>query len=113
MLPTDVAYQRISAKRLQTPLNIEPPANDEETEEFVLNEIIKLVEEAENDAILLIDACAVRHGVKQEVEDLYKHTGFPVYSAPMGKSVVAETYERYGGVRCSNLWAHRTLLTPF
>lgn len=105
MLPTDVAYQRISAKRLQTPLNIEPPANDEETEDFVLNEIIKLVEEAENDAILLIDACAVRHGVKQEVEDLYKHTGFPVYSAPMGKSVVAETYERYGGVRHSLICA--------
>ncbi|KAL1950660.1 hypothetical protein VTO73DRAFT_5784 [Trametes versicolor] len=105
MLPTDVAYQRISAKRLQTPLNIEPPANDEETEEFVLNEIIKLVEEAENDAILLIDACAVRHGVKQEVEDLYKHTGFPVYSAPMGKSVVAETYERYGGIYVGSISA--------
>ncbi|KAI0821959.1 pyruvate decarboxylase [Trametes gibbosa] len=98
MLPTDIAYTRISASRLHTPLSIEPPLNDSETEEFVLDEIIRLVEEAQNDAIILVDACSVRHGVKKEVEELYKRTGFPVYSAPMGKSVVAETYERYGGI---------------
>ena len=98
MLPTDVAYERIPAKRLQTPLNIEPPANDPEVEEFVLDEIVKLVEEAQNDVIILVDACAIRHGVKKEVEELYQRTGFPVYSAPMGKTAVSESYERYGGV---------------
>ncbi|KAJ8457323.1 hypothetical protein ONZ51_g11605 [Trametes cubensis] len=98
MLPTDVAYERIPAKRLQTPLSIEPPANDPEVEEFVLDEIVKLVEEAQNDVIILVDACAIRHGVKQEVEELYRRTGFPVYSAPMGKTAVSESYERYGGI---------------
>ncbi|KAI0670914.1 pyruvate decarboxylase [Trametes maxima] len=98
MLPTDLAYERIPANRLRTPLNLEPPENDAEVENFVLDEIVKLVEEAQNDAIILVDACAVRHGVKKEVEELYKRTGFPVYSAPMGKSVVPESYERYGGI---------------
>ncbi|KAI0333709.1 pyruvate decarboxylase [Cubamyces sp. BRFM 1775] len=98
MLPTDVAYERIPAKRLQTPLSIEPPANDPEVEEFVLDEIVKLVEEAQNDVIILVDACAIRHGVKKEVEELYRRTGFPVYSAPMGKTAVSESYERYGGI---------------
>ncbi|KAL7280039.1 hypothetical protein ACG7TL_006453 [Trametes sanguinea] len=98
MLPTDIAYERIPARRLKTPLNIEPPANDEEVEQFVLDEIVKLVEEAQNDVIILVDACAIRHGVKKEVEELYKRTGFPVYSAPMGKTAVSESYERYGGI---------------
>ncbi|KAI0369373.1 pyruvate decarboxylase [Pilatotrama ljubarskyi] len=98
MLPTDIAYQRIPAKRLKTPLNIEPPANDPEVENFVLDEIVKLVEEAQNETIILVDACAIRHGVKKEVEQLYKRTGFPVYAAPMGKTAVSESYERYGGI---------------
>ena len=98
MMPTDLAYERISGSRLKTPLNVEPPENDPETEEFVLGQIVKLVEEAQNDVIVLVDACAVRHGAKKEVSEFYHHTGFPVYSAPMGKTAVDETYERYGGV---------------
>ncbi|RPD77946.1 pyruvate decarboxylase [Lentinus tigrinus ALCF2SS1-7] len=98
MLPTDIAYMRISATRLKTPLNIEPPANDPETEEFVLDEIVKLVEAAQNDVIILVDACGIRHGVKHELEALCKHTGYPVYAAPMGKSVIDESYSRYGGI---------------
>ncbi|KAI0700359.1 pyruvate decarboxylase [Cerioporus squamosus] len=98
MLPTDIAYMRIPATRLKTPLSIEPPANEPETEEFVLDEIIKLVEAADNDVILLVDACGIRHGVRHEVEELVKRTGFPVYSAPMGKTLIDESYSRYGGI---------------
>ncbi len=98
MLPTDIAYMRISATRLKTPLNIEPPPNEQETEEFVLDEIIKLVEAAQNDVIILVDACGIRHGVRHEVEELVHRTGFPVYAAPMGKTLIDESYHRYGGV---------------
>lgn len=98
MLPTDLVHESIPAKRLQTPLNLSPPQNDPEVEEFVLDEIIKLVNEAEQDVVILVDACAVRHGVKKELEELVAKTGFPVYAAPMGKTAVEETYERYGGV---------------
>ncbi|KAI8993998.1 pyruvate decarboxylase [Trametes punicea] len=98
MLPTDIAYERIPAKRLKTPLNIEPPENDQDVENFVLNEIVKLVEQAESNAVVLVDACAIRHGVKQEVAELCKRTGFPVYAAPMGKTAISESYERYGGI---------------
>lgn len=98
MLPTDVVHEKIPAKRLQTPLNHEPPANDPEVEAFVIDEIMKLIHEAERDIIVLVDACAVRHNVKKEVEELLKKSGFPVYAAPMGKSAVPETYDRYGGI---------------
>ncbi|KAI0920093.1 hypothetical protein AcV7_006086 [Taiwanofungus camphoratus] len=98
MLPTDLAYVRIPAKRLLTPLNSVPPENDAEVESFVLDEICKLVDEAGQDAIVLVDACAIRHGVKKEVAELVRRTGFPVYAAPMGKTAVDERYERYGGI---------------
>ena len=98
MLPTDIVHERIPAKRLLTPLNHDPPENDAETEAFVLDEIMKLVSQANEDVIILVDACAGRHNVKQELGELVKKTGFPVYAAPMGKSVVPESYERYGGV---------------
>ncbi|EKM51580.1 uncharacterized protein PHACADRAFT_261809 [Phanerochaete carnosa HHB-10118-sp] len=98
MLPTDLVHERIPTKRLQTPLNIEPPQNDPEIESFVLNEIIKLIEEAERDVVILVDACAIRHNVKKEVFEFAERTHFPVYSTPMGKTAIPEDYERYGGI---------------
>ncbi|KAF7346218.1 Pyruvate decarboxylase [Mycena sanguinolenta] len=97
-LPTNLVFEKISSERLKIPLSRLPPPNDPETEAFVLDEIVKLVEEAEDDVVILVDACAIRHDVRAEVNDLIKKTGYPVYSAPMGKTAVSEKYERYGGI---------------
>jgi pyruvate decarboxylase len=56
------------------------------------------VKQADGDVIILVDVGAVRHDVREEVSELVKKTGFPVYSAPMGKATVSEKAERYGGV---------------
>ena len=103
MLPTDMVKERISASRLKTPLNLAPPENDPEIEAFVLDEIVKLVEgvtkgEENGEVVVLVDACAVRHHVKKEVDELVKKVRFPVFAAPMGRTAVDESYERYGGV---------------
>lgn len=97
-LPTDTAYEKVSAERLRIPLSRNPPTVEPDIEDFVINEILKLVEEAKGDAILLVDACTIRHHVVEEVRELARKTKLPVYSAPMGKSAVPEGYERYGGV---------------
>lgn len=97
-LPTDLVYAKISSAPLQTPLDFDLPPNDEETEKYVLDEIVKRIKEAKNDVAVLVDACALRHGVVQELHELLRATGFPIYSAPMGKSIVPEDYERFGGV---------------
>ena len=101
MLPTDVVHMKISSKRLQQPLDLERPINNPEVEQFVLDEIVKLIEEADRDVVILLDACVVRYRVQKEVKELVHKTRFPVYAAPMGKSSIDETYERYGGVRIS------------
>ena len=100
MLPTDRVYNKIPRARLDVPLKSKQKSNDPHTEEFVLKGIQKLVEEAGAEVVILVDACTVRHDVTDETWDLIKRTGFPVYSAPMGKTAVPEDYERYGGVRC-------------
>lgn len=111
MLPTDLVHDQISSKRLRTPLNVQPPQNDPEVESFVLDEIMKLVEDAQRDIVILLDACSIRHDVRQEVLELVQKTHLPVYAAPMGKTAIPEDYERYGGVRyiqllsdSSHLW---------
>ena len=81
-----------------------------DVEKFVLDEIVKRVDKAGGDIAILVDACAIRHGVVHELHELMHATGFPIYSAPMGKSIVPETYERFGGV-CGvefSLQPHRT-----
>jgi pyruvate decarboxylase len=91
-------WETISSHRLRIPLSRVTPPNDPDVETFVLDEIVKLVEQVDNDVIILVDACARRHDAISEVTDLVRKTGFPVYSAPMGKAIVTESYERYGGV---------------
>lgn len=97
-LPTDLAYAKISSDRLKVPLPRHPSPNDKDEESFVIDEIVKLVEEAGGDVVVLADACSIRHDVVAELKELLHKTGYPVYCAPMGKSAVDETYERYGGV---------------
>ncbi|KAG5727919.1 putative pyruvate decarboxylase C13A11.06 [Termitomyces sp. T112] len=81
-LPTDLVSANISTERLSIPLTRNPPPNDPQTESFVIDLIAKQFEVAEGDAVVLVDA----------------KTKFPVYSTPMGKTVVDENFERYGGI---------------
>ncbi|KAJ7601083.1 pyruvate decarboxylase THI3 [Mycena floridula] len=102
-LPTDIVYEKISSERLKIPLSRIPPSNDPDTENFVLDEIEKLVDAADGDVIILVDACAIRHDVRDEVLELAKKTQYPVYAAPMGKTSISESYERYGGIYVGSL----------
>ena len=105
-LPTDIAYERISAARLSTHINREPPENDSDIEASVVESIHKLVKEAGSDVAVLIDACTIRHRIKKELREFLDKTQFPVYAAPMGKTAIDEDYPRYGGV-CYRLRGHR------
>jgi pyruvate decarboxylase len=102
-LPTDMVYQQISSERLKTPLSHTLLPNPPEVEDFVINLIHERVTAVEGDAIVLVDACVVRHGVRKEVVDFLHKTGFPVYASPMGKTAVDENEKRYGGIYIGSL----------
>jgi pyruvate decarboxylase len=104
-IPTNIVYEKVPSGRLNTPLSHLPPPNDPETEEFVIKEIVRMVKEVEGNAIVLVDACTVRHYVRKEVEELVKRTGLPVYTTPMGKTAISEDTPRFGGV-CTSRTVH-------
>ena len=53
---------------------------------------------AEGDAVVLVDACVIPHGPREELNCFVKKTKSPVYPTPMGKTAVDENFECYGGV---------------
>jgi pyruvate decarboxylase len=98
-LPTDMVYQQISSERLKIPLSPALLSHHPKTENFVIDLIHERVTAAGGDVIVLVDACVVRHGVRKEVVDFLRETGFPVYATPMGKTAIDENDKRYGGVQ--------------
>ena len=95
---------------LETPLDFPIPENNAATEAVVLDEIAKQVSVAQERVVVIVDGCALRYGVTNEVKNFLEKTKFPVFVAPMGKSGVDESYERYGGV-CASSERSRVLLT--
>lgn len=95
-----MVFEKISSERLKIPLSRLQAPNDPAVEKYVVRQIQKLVDEADGNVVFLVDACTIRHDVREELDVLIKKTGYPVYSAPMGKTAVCEDYERYGGVCC-------------
>ncbi|KAG9249143.1 thiamine diphosphate-binding protein [Calycina marina] len=96
-LPTDMVQKKIGGERLKTPIDTAFPENDEAKEDYVTAVVLKYLMAAKN-PIILVDSCAIRHRVLDEVHDLVDKTGLTVYVTPMGKGAVNETHANYGGV---------------
>jgi pyruvate decarboxylase len=96
-LPTDVITRKIEGERLETPIDLSLPPNDPEKEDYVVDVVLKYLHAAER-PVILVDACAIRHRVLEEVHDLVEASGLPTFVAPMGKGAVNETHKCYGGV---------------
>ncbi|OAX81058.1 pyruvate decarboxylase [Emergomyces africanus] len=96
-LPTDMVKQKVEGERLKVPIDLKLPENEVEKEEYVVDVVLKYLQAAKS-PVILVDACAIRHRVLEEVEDLVKKSGLPTFVTPMGKSAVDETLPNYGGV---------------
>ncbi|ROW00234.1 hypothetical protein VSDG_03451 [Cytospora chrysosperma] len=101
MLPSDMIGEKIEGARLKTPIDLSDPPNDPEKEDYLVDIILKSLYEAKN-PIILVDACAVRHRVLDEVHSLLEKTNLPVFMAPMGKGAVNEQHPNYGGIYAGN-----------
>lgn len=96
-LPTDIVQKKVEGKRLETPIDLHYPTNNPDKEDYVVEVVQKYLLAAKN-PIILVDACAVRHRVLEEVHDLIEKTGLPVFVTPMGKGAVNEEHPNFGGV---------------
>lgn len=101
MVPSDIVGEKIEGARLNTPIDLSEPPNDTEKEDYVVDVILKSLYEAKK-PVILVDACAIRHRVLDEVNGLLEKTKLPVFVAPMGKGAVNEQNPKYGGVYAGN-----------
>ena len=92
-----MVQKKVEGERLKTPIDLHFPLNDQTKEDYVVGVIEKYIYAAKN-PIILVDACAIRHRVLEEVHDLINKTKLPVFVTPMGKGAVNETHPQYGGV---------------
>ena len=100
-LPTDMVEKKIEGERLKTPLDLSYPPNETVKEDYVVGVVLKYLHAAKS-PIILVDACAVRHRVLDEVHELVAKSGLPTFVAPMGKGAIDETLPNYGGVYAGN-----------
>ncbi|KAI2634484.1 pyruvate decarboxylase [Xylaria nigripes] len=97
MLPTDMVTKKVEGKRLDTQIDLREPQNDKAREDYVVDVVLRYLHAAKR-PVVLVDACAVRSRVMEEVRDFINKTNFPVFVTPMGKSAIDETHHCYGGV---------------
>ncbi|KAF4995663.1 pyruvate decarboxylase [Fusarium heterosporum] len=97
MVPTDMVQEKVEGARLDTPIDLSEPQNDPGNEDFVVEEILKAMYAAKR-PVILVDSCAIRHRVVDEVHQLVDKLDLPVFVTPMGKGAVNEDHPNYGGV---------------
>ena len=113
-LPTDIVQKKIEGERLKTKIDLSYPENEREKEDYVVDVVLKYLHEAKN-AVILVDACAIRHRALDEVHSLVEASGLPTFVTPMGKGAVNETLPTFGGTQLNPLLLVTAALaaTPF
>ncbi|KAI0474990.1 pyruvate decarboxylase [Xylariaceae sp. FL0804] len=101
MLPTDLVEREVEGERLDEPIDLGEPPNDEAKEDYVVDVIRKALQAAKS-PIVLVDACAIRHRVVDEVRGFIDKTKLPVFVTPMGKGAFDEDHPSFGGVYAGN-----------
>jgi pyruvate decarboxylase len=104
-VPTNIAYAKISAKPLLTPLDVSWSTNDPATETEAVREIIEMIHSSKK-PIVLADAGAIKFRPGKVIDlmhELIDKTNLPIFVTPMGKGSVDETNPRYGGVYIGQL----------
>ena len=108
-LPWDLVDVKIVTKRLsEIKLSPQEVQIDADAEQAAIDHIYRRFEDAfsgelEDNVVVLADVSISRHNCKQEAADFLSATNLPVYGTPLGKTVVDETSERYGGVSARSL----------
>ncbi|KAL3426208.1 thiamine pyrophosphate enzyme [Phlyctema vagabunda] len=100
-LPTDIVQKKVEGERLKTLLDFSPPQNDQAKEDYVVEVVLKYLLAAKS-PVVLVDSCAIRYNVLDEVHDLIEKTKLPVFVTPMGKGAINETHPSYSGVYAGN-----------
>ncbi|GMM32392.1 indolepyruvate decarboxylase 6 [Martiniozyma asiatica (nom. inval.)] len=96
-LPSNFVNELVPADRLETPLDFTLPPNDKDSEAEFIDNFVDLLSKSKK-PVLLVDACANRHGVSEEVKKFAEITKIPAFITPMGKSTFDEDSPEFHGI---------------
>ncbi|KAI9485507.1 MAG: pyruvate decarboxylase PdcB [Benjaminiella poitrasii] len=96
--PLDLMTKEIdvSDTTLNTRLDLTVPRNPPDVQEKAVEEILKLIHDAKRPTIV-IDGCVLRLRLESEVNAFVVRTGFPTFTAPMGKGAIDEGLANFRG----------------
>ena len=95
-VPVDMADKPVSAKALETPLNLEPD-EDESLVNDAATELLNSLVNSRNPAVF-VDCLVQRRQAVVQTKELVDRLDLPVYSSGMGKGIIDETHDQYVGV---------------
>jgi pyruvate decarboxylase len=84
------------------PMDLKPRPNPSEKQEIVLKTILELIEKSSCPAIV-VDGCVLRHHIQNEANAFAKASGFPTFTAPMGKGAIDEKLPNFRGCYSGNV----------
>lgn len=96
-LPTNMTKVKVPADRLQTPIDLTIPENDEGFEDEEVDIILSKMYQSKQ-PLIIVDGFTARYGIAKEADELVRRTGFPTSTTPFGKSIVNETYHNFHGI---------------
>ncbi|GAA5804863.1 hypothetical protein HPULCUR_010371 [Helicostylum pulchrum] len=97
-IPINMIQARVEVPSI-IPLQLSFPKNPEELQSVALKQILKEIKTAKYPTII-VDGCILRHGLEIEVNKFVERSGFPTFSAPMGKGSVNTELANYRGIYC-------------
>ncbi|KAK3055544.1 hypothetical protein LTR09_003464 [Extremus antarcticus] len=92
-VPIDLVDQQVPSKALETPLNLEPEA-DEDAVKDASQRILEAIASSKSPA-LFVDCLVQRHQAVEEARQLVDALGIPVYTSNMGKGIIDENHQNY------------------
>jgi pyruvate decarboxylase len=95
-LPLDLSAEMVDEELLDTPIDLQRSVDKEKQAEAV-KAITQVLVEARH-PILLVDVLTRRFGATEGTRQLARKLRAPVFASNMGKGIVDETEEMYGGV---------------
>ncbi|GMM56257.1 hypothetical protein DAKH74_028730 [Maudiozyma humilis] len=101
-IPANFFEQDLPSALLDTHIDLSLKPNDPEAENECVEQITRLLRKAAH-PIIISDACASRHNVKVETQQLIDVTQCPAFNTPMGKGTIDENHPRYGGIYVGSL----------
>lgn len=96
-LPIDTVRAKVDGSRLNLPIDLSPPPNDEGFEDAEVETILNAIYQAKNPAVV-VDGFVRAYDIREEVEKLVNTLKFPTFTTPFGKSLVREDIANFHGI---------------